>query len=306
VQDERLAVEDQGTFPRRLGGWELGGGGGAVPNLLADDALLQRIANAVCGATTLDEAEPWVRLTEPNSIEVHADVGPEQWLADPSGRARYLSVGAALFNLRLAIRRSGLEPVVRLLPESDRSPTLVATLLLSPGSPATQEEGELFAAVDHQVRGWRLWVPRLSKPDRQRLELAARAEHATLRLLSGPEAVALRARIATEERELAGSVRVSQTRLPWPHPVLGVLTTGGDGPQAWLEAGQALQRMLITAADCGLAAVPLYQPIEVHDMLAEAEWWPGEGTPQVLVEFGPGAGRRGTSPVSIAAVPPAL
>jgi hypothetical protein len=277
-----------------------------MPNLLADDALLHRITDAVCGATTLDEAEPWVRLTEPNVIEVHADVGPEQWLADPSGRARYLSVGAALLSLRLAIRRTGLEAAVRVLPDTPSPATLVATIRLAPGGPATLAESELFAAIEHPPRGWRLRVHRLSKPDRERLEQAARSEHADLRLLSGPEAAALRARIATEQRELAGGGRAISSRQRGPQPTLGVLITAGDGPAAWLEAGQALQRVLLTAAGRSLAAVPSYQPIEVHEMLAEAEWWPGEGTPQVLVEFGPSASRLATSALSVAAVPPAV
>lgn len=273
-----------------------------MPNLLADDALLHRLTDAVCSATTLDEAEPWVRLVEPNIIEVHADVGPEQWLADPSGRARYLSVGAALFSLRLAIRRSGLETAVRTLPDAGGGGTLVATVALAPGGPATQEESELFAAIERPARGWRLRVHRPSQPDRDRLEWAASVEHADLRLLSRPETSALRARIATERRELAGGGRATSTRRRGP--VVGVLSTRADGPDAWLTAGQALERVLLTAASCGLAAAPLYQPIEVHDMLAEADWWPGEGTPQVLLEFGPSAHPQGAPPLSVATVPP--
>jgi hypothetical protein len=274
-----------------------------MPNLLADDTLLHRITDAVCGATTLDEAEPWVRLVEPNIVEVHADVGPEQWLADPSGRARFLSVGTALFSLRLAIRRSGLEAAVRTLPDAGVCATLVATVALAPGGLATQEESELFAAIERPARGWRLRVHRLSRPDRDRLERAASVEHADLRLLSRPETNALRARIAAEQRELAGGGRATPARRRGP--VVGVLVTGADGPVAWLAAGQALERVLLTAASCGLAAAPLYQPIEVHDMLAEADWWPGEGTPQVLVEFGPGRYPKATPPLSVAVVPPA-
>lgn len=302
-QDHRAGGEDQGSFLARLPASSMVAEVEAMPNLLANDKLLRRVAAAICGATTLDEAEPWVRLTEPNIIEVHASVGPEQWLADPSGRARYLSAGAVLFNLRLAIRCSGLEANVRLPRDVEESATLVATILVIPGAPPSAAESRLFAIIDRPPSGWRQRVHRVSHPDREGLEQAAGAEHATLRLLSSQEAAELRARIAAEERELAGGGQAGLTRSRGPRPDLGVLITGGDGPHAWVEAGQALQRVMLTAAGCGLAAVPLYQPIEVHDMLAEAGWWPGTGTPQVLVEFGPGRGRRATSVRPVAAVP---
>jgi hypothetical protein len=296
-----LANRGQGDFLASLAAKSLVVEVAVMPNLLANDALLRRITDAVCGATTLDEAEPWVRLTGPNIIEVHADLGAEQWLADPTGRARFLSVGTALFSLRLAIRCTGLEAAVRIPPDAEGSATLVATILLGPGGPARPEESDLLAAIDLPARGWSRRVHWLSQSARERLEGAARAEHADLRLLSRSEAAAFRARVATEQRELAGGGRATPTRRRGPD--LGVLTTRGDGPMAWLEAGQALERVLLTAASCGLAAAPLYQPIEVHDMLAEADWWPGKGTPQVLVEFGPGSSHKGTSPPPVPVVP---
>jgi hypothetical protein len=48
-----------------------------------------------------------------------------------------------------------------------------------------------------------------------------------------------------------------------PHPQLAVLTTHGDGPRQWLRAGQALQRVLLTATVHSVSAQPLTQPLEV-------------------------------------------
>lgn len=48
-----------------------------------------------------------------------------------------------------------------------------------------------------------------------------------------------------------------------PEPLVAVLGTAGDHPQDQLIAGQALQRVLLTAADAGLACSMISQPIEV-------------------------------------------
>jgi hypothetical protein len=54
-----------------------------------------------------------------------------------------------------------------------------------------------------------------------------------------------------------------------------VLATARDEPADWLRAGQALQRVLLSATVAGLAVSFLYQPIELHDMRqARPCWWP--------------------------------
>jgi hypothetical protein len=44
-------------------------------------------------------------------------------------------------------------------------------------------------------------------------------------------------------------------------PALLVLGTEGDAPSDWLAAGQAMERVLPEAADCGVSASYLNQPI---------------------------------------------
>jgi nitroreductase len=45
--------------------------------------------------------------------------------------------------------------------------------------------------------------------------------------------------------------------------VVCVLTTPADNPHDWVNAGQALQRVLLTAASCGVAAAMHSQPLEL-------------------------------------------
>lgn len=72
-------------------------------------------------------------------------------------------------------------------------------------------------------------------------------------------------------------------------PALAVLTTGEDNPAAWLKAGQALERVLLTAVSHGLSASFLNQPIEspslrirLADLLGVGEF------PQLILRMGYG------------------
>ncbi len=67
-------------------------------------------------------------------------------------------------------------------------------------------------------------------------------------------------------------------------PQLAVLSTASDEPGDWLRAGQALQRVLLTATRNGLATSLLYQPIELNDMEQRDEgWWPWAECPQIII-----------------------
>jgi len=51
-----------------------------------------------------------------------------------------------------------------------------------------------------------------------------------------------------------------------PRPCIVMLSTRGDKPWHWLRAGQALQRVLLTATVRGLAAQPMTQALEQPDL----------------------------------------
>jgi hypothetical protein len=89
-------------------------------------------------------------------------------------------------------------------------------------------------------------------------------------------------------------------------PTVAVLSTAGDEPADWLRAGQALQRLLLTATSRGLAASFANQPIERPGL----RWLvrdPSTGvrSPQMLIRIGygppvPGTPRRPVSEVTLA------
>ncbi|MXN75974.1 nitroreductase [Burkholderia sp. 4701] len=72
-------------------------------------------------------------------------------------------------------------------------------------------------------------------------------------------------------------------------PLLACIATGRDDRDAWLAAGQALERMLLVAARAGYTASFLNQPIEVGELRKRlAHLFDLDGVPQLLLRIGRG------------------
>ncbi|KAE8759179.1 nitroreductase [Paraburkholderia madseniana] len=86
-----------------------------------------------------------------------------------------------------------------------------------------------------------------------------------------------------------GGMAAAHHTLVTGSPLLLCIATGADDAAAWLAAGQALERVLLTAADEGITASYLNQPIEVaplRDTLRAALNL--DGVPQLLLRIGRG------------------
>ncbi len=305
---------------------------------LADAGIVRRIVEAAGAAPSIHNTQPWrFRVAGDDLLEVHGDPERMLWVADAHGRALHLSCGAALFNLRLAARVTGAKPLVWPLPDPREEPTLMASVQLSSGRPATREERELFDGIWQRHTSREPFTgQRIPDATLAALERAASAEFALLRPLDAAHTAQVLQLVADAERELsedfdhrvemarwigtegedgvpAAALGSRPDRGPAPvrdlgraapatalftasyesHPQLAVLATARDDPADWLRAGQALQRVLLTATVCGLAASFLYQPIELHDMRQSATgWWPWPECPQIILRLG--YGPRGT------------
>jgi nitroreductase len=71
-------------------------------------------------------------------------------------------------------------------------------------------------------------------------------------------------------------------------PRLAVLSTAGGTRKDWMHAGQALQRVLLTATLRGIAAAPLTQPLETADAWLVRDPRAGIEQPQMILRFGYG------------------
>jgi hypothetical protein len=75
-----------------------------------------------------------------------------------------------------------------------------------------------------------------------------------------------------------------------PEPLIAILGSTGDTATDQINAGQALQRVLLTATDAGLATSMISQPIEVtgaRDQLSLSLGRP-TGSPQMALRIGYG------------------
>ncbi|HEV2451014.1 MAG TPA: hypothetical protein VGS62_03710 [Streptosporangiaceae bacterium] len=101
-------------------------------------------------------------------------------------------------------------------------------------------------------------------------------------------------------REFAPDRDTSRVIYAWfeQEPQLAVLSVDTPGPAGWLAAGQALERVWLTATCRGLSVSPLTQPLEVADAWLVRDPRSGRGEPQMILRIGyglpipPGAPRR--------------
>lgn len=305
-------------------------------------AVLVRAATA---APSLHNSQPWRFRELPDRIELHFEPKRALPVADPNGREQVISCGAALFNLRLAMARLGYGPTVELpgaaqhLATVTRGPERPATRLekrlyeavyrrrshrrpFSPEPVSRSILDELIEAAGSEGA----WVKEAAAPH-ERTALVDLASAAAHWLLSDPGYRGELARWTRRDAsrpdgvrlEALGAERYPVSGLPWAlmadpevaagelerHPML-VLGTDGDTRAEWLCAGQALQRLLLTATSRGLAASLFTQVLEVpasRAALSHALCLPGR--PQVVLRLGypvtgvPGSARRSLDSVLV-------
>jgi nitroreductase len=100
-----------------------------MPTAPLDAENLETCIAAAVAAPSFFNTQPWRFRLDPETVAFEVRAAPEYGVrhADPVGRALHLSVGAAVFNLRVAVHHLGWSPVVRLLPGPE-DPALLAVV----------------------------------------------------------------------------------------------------------------------------------------------------------------------------------
>lgn len=114
-----------------------------------DAATLEKLVAAAVAAPSIHNTQPWRFRLDPDTttIEVRASIDRGLRHTDPTGRALHISVGAAVFNLRVAVAHFGWEPVVRLLPHPAEPELLAAVRLAGPRADRKDRRDDLYDAL---------------------------------------------------------------------------------------------------------------------------------------------------------------
>lgn len=122
--------------------------------------------------------------------------------------------------------------------------------------------------------GWRRELAAWMHPRR-------RGDGLTVPALAGPMA-----QLVVRTFDMGGGVGARDRQLAEASPLLAVLGTEGDDPLHWLQAGQALQRVLLEACRLGLQASHLNQPVQVAALRPRLQHLVGGGFPQIVLRLG--------------------
>ncbi|MGP4103056.1 Acg family FMN-binding oxidoreductase [Nonomuraea sp. KM90] len=153
----------------------------------ATRAGVRALVNAAVAAPSVHNTQPWrFRRVDDATMELYADLDRLLTAIDPMGRGLATSCGAALCNLRLALRMTGHDARVTLLPDPARRPELLATVRATPGDPPGRDERLLHDMIPHRrTNRFPFDDRRLAKDVFVDLVHAAYAEGATLVLVKG-------------------------------------------------------------------------------------------------------------------------
>ena len=288
-----------------------------------------------CLAPSVLNTQPWRFTWDGSTYEVYADTSRGLTASDPDSRELVISCGAALFNLRVALRKLGYDGHVDILPDP-KNPRLLARVSTTEAQPADQEERRMFAAMGrrHTHRGIFDEVV-LPSQIAVYLQRAAELEGAQLIVVADPgqrRRVLSLARAA--ERALENDPDVQAELNDWTPPpgsrrqdgvpatayaadplvgvddlpprdfdagrgygmgeamlntpgLIAVLVTDTDREHDWVAAGQALERVLICAAQHDVYAA-------LHSQIGEVPHLRNElrrelsvpGYPHLLLRFG--------------------
>ncbi|MEU4804105.1 nitroreductase [Actinosynnema sp. NPDC023587] len=303
---------------------------GEVTGVLGLDADgVVEVLTTATRAPSVHNTQPWRFRLGPDRIELHPDPTRRLPATDPDGREVRLACGAALFNLRLALQARGIRPLVSLLPDSavaevrvgGRYPADEETRALLAAVPLRRSNRKPFhdapvpaahrLALVRAAERERSWLHVMTdREQRSRLrQLVARAHRAQ----SGDPGVRAELDAWTGGRPADGGVPVASagirpaTRDDWAlrdfrgrerepgkdhesDPLVVVLCSFHDGPLGGVQAGQALQGVLLTATASGLSASFLSQPVEVRPVRDELRRALGGAVvPQAVLRIGFGS-----------------
>lgn len=304
---------------------------------------LKFLLNYAILAPSSHNTQPWSFKIVDDAIELYADKTRALPVADPDYRELIISCGAALFNLRIAIRHFGYGDIVDILPERDNI-NLLARIRLGSKRMVKLEENFLFRAISKRTTN-RKEFDNCQLPESliSELESATCNEGSWLQIMTEviPQTnrKAVIDSIAEGDRQQMADPLFRQKLAQWIHgsnnpshdgipphaqgmsrnldaiapliswtirsfdlgksqssrdcelasqaPVLMLISSEDDNPQAWIETGEALAHLLLRARIDDVWASFFNQPIQVPHLRSRLQaLFPEHGYPQIMLRLG--------------------
>ncbi|MEZ4701553.1 MAG: nitroreductase [Rhodothermales bacterium] len=173
--------------------WNIAEGG--FPSRGSASQKLKFLLNYAVLAPSLHNTQPWSFRVLDDEVEFFADASRAMTVLDPEHRQLVISCGAALFNLRMAIKHYEHTPIVHTFPDQDKPHLLARVRIVAPGE-ATPLEQQLFAAIKKR---------RTHRGDFAELPLTD-DELASLRAVGEPEQVAIEVLTEKGAKEAVGTL----------------------------------------------------------------------------------------------------
>ncbi|WP_131770446.1 nitroreductase [Candidatus Protofrankia californiensis] len=245
---------------------------------------IEEVVTEASLAPSIHDTQPWHWFAGSGRLELFADPSLLLGAIDPDGRQLLISCGAALYYARLALRARDLVPEVTVLPDgpgyadldmdlAGREP--LATIHVSAVLPPDAGERALVTAMRDRITGRRPLRPApVQATVVEELGQAAEAEGCWLAALDATDVDTMW--LDTMDRHVAagGTGGTGGTGMDAPgrsptapaspaapaearRPTVVALGTDADRPVDRMAAGQAVARILLTAAAHGAAARPV-------------------------------------------------
>lgn len=164
-------------------------------------------------------AQPWLFVLEGDTVDLYADRAQALPVVDPDDRALTISCGAALLNLRVALRRFGYRDDAVELLHDPAEPDLLARVRLVEGEPPLSDEEALFEAIPKRRTTRAAYDEREIPIElRRELEEDAAREGAWLRLVPADRRATIAELVAAGDRAQMADKRFRRELAAWVHP----------------------------------------------------------------------------------------
>jgi nitroreductase len=247
------------------------------PLLATPPDKLRALVHYAILAPSSHNTQPWRFRVRGNALELRADRARALPVVDPADRELMISLGAALFHLRVAARRFGHLSEVEPFPEP-RDPDLVARLRLGAELPPNDEERRLFSAIPrrHTARvpfDYRAVPAALAET----LRVAATAEGCWLARVDGARKLELAGLVAEGDRLQMADPTFRRELSAWVHPNRSDRRDGIPGYAHGVgDLASVFGPLVIRTFDLGSGQAARDQELALHSPLLVVLGSPGD------------------------------